>query len=164
MKSRISAEAAIMKDAFRAMTALKPIVRSSSLESSLTALVKVRASQINRCGHCVDMHTKDARLAGETEQRLHLLTVWEEASLYSERERAALAWTEALTRLHGTADPTPDALYDQVRQHFNEDELVALTMCIVEINGWNRIAISCRFPVGSYEPGSLARSASGGAA
>jgi len=110
--------------------------------------VKTRVSQINGCAFCLDMHTQDARAAGETEQRLYLLSAWREAPFYSDRERAALAWAEALTRLDGV----PDEVYEDVRGHFTEKELVDLTYAVVAINGWNRLAISFRAVPGTYKP------------
>lgn len=122
----------------------------SNLEFSLIELVKLRASQINGCAFCIDMHTKDARQAGETEQRLYTLSVWRETSFFSEREKAALEWTEALTLI--SENDVPDTLYNSVREHFNEEELIALTISINAINSWNRLAISFRTPVGTYQP------------
>ncbi|MDY0006283.1 MAG: carboxymuconolactone decarboxylase family protein [Spongiibacteraceae bacterium] len=116
----------------------------------LYELVRLRASQINGCAYCIDMHTKDARMAGETEQRLYALTAWKEAPFYSERERAALAWTDALTRV--SEHEISDALYKQVHAYFDDAELVALTMAIVVINGWNRLAIGLGAVPGSYVP------------
>jgi len=132
------------------MQGLEAYVRQSGLENSLLELVRLRASQINGCGYCIDMHTKDARLAGETEQRLYLLSAWREAPFYTDRERAALAWTEAVTRI--SPESVDDALYESVRRHFNEKELVDLTLAIIAINGWNRLAISFRTEPGSYKP------------
>jgi AhpD family alkylhydroperoxidase len=136
--------------AIKAMRGLEEYVASSGLEKSLYELVKTRASQINGCAFCLDMHTKDARKAGETEQRLYALSAWHETPFYSERERAALEWTEALTLISDT--DVPDALYENVRKQFNESEIVALTIAIVAINGWNRLAISFRTVPGSYNP------------
>ena len=134
-----------------AMRGLGQFVSQCGLEHSLLELVKVRASQLNNCGFCIDMHTRDARQAGETEQRLYCLSVWHEAPFYSERERAALAWTEALTLVaDGHAD---DALYAATREHFSEEELVDLTMAIVLINGWNRLSIGFGAIPGSYRQG-----------
>lgn len=113
-------------------------------------MVKTRASQINGCAYCIDMHTKDARMAGETEQRLYALNAWRETPFYTERERAALEWTEALTLI--SENDVPDGLYEAIRKFFNEKEMVALTMAIVAINGWNRLAISFRTVPGSYQP------------
>jgi len=125
-------------------------VRHSGLEASLLELVKTRASQINGCAFCLDMHTKDARAHGETEQRLHTLAAWHETPFFSERERAALAWTEAITRVADTH--VPDEVFEQVRKHFTEKELADLTFAIVAINGWNRLAIAFRPVPGSYQP------------
>jgi AhpD family alkylhydroperoxidase len=136
--------------AIKAMRGLEEYVASSGLEKSLYELVKTRASQINGCAFCLDMHTKDARKAGETEQRLYALSAWHETPFYSERERAALEWTEALTLISDT--DVPDALYENVRKQFSESEIVALTIAIVAINGWNRLAISFRTVPGSYNP------------
>ncbi len=138
-------------DAYAAMLAMERFVRSSGLEHELIELVKIRASQMNGCAFCLDMHTKDARAAGETEQRLHVLSAWREASFYTPRERAALAWTEAVTRLgpHGV----PDEVFQSARQQLSEEELVNLTMAVITINGWNRLAIAFQSPEpGSYTP------------
>ena len=132
-----------------AMNRLQSYVDGSGLEHSLLELVKTRASQINACACCLDMHTKDARAAGETEQRLYGLSAWREAPYYSERERAALAWTEAVTRIHGDIE---DGIYEALCKHFSEKEIVDLTLAVVTINGWNRLAISFRTPPGTYEP------------
>jgi AhpD family alkylhydroperoxidase len=110
----------------------------------------MRASQINGCAYCLDMHSKDARAAGETEQRLYVLPAWREAPFYSERERAALAWTEALTLIAG--NDVPDDVYQQALQHFSEKELVDLSLAIVAINGWNRLSIAFRSVAGTYQP------------
>lgn len=122
----------------------------SGLEHSLLELVKTRVSQINGCAYCIDMHTKDARAAGETEQRLYGLSAWHEAPYYSDRERAALAWAEAITNISQTH--ASDAEYEAARAHFGEEELVKLTMAIITINGWNRLAIAFRPEVGIYKP------------
>jgi len=142
--------AKIAPDALKAMLELEKYVHGSGLERSLYELVKTRASQINGCAYCLDMHTKDARKAGETEQRLHVLSAWRETPFFTERERAALEWTEALTLI--SDNDVPDSLYDSVREYFNEKEMVALTTAIVAINGWNRLAISFRTVPGTYEP------------
>ncbi len=143
--------AKVAPGAYRAMLGLEKYLHESGLETSLLDLVRMRASQINGCAFCLDMHSKDARATGETEQRLYLLNAWREAPFYSERERAALAWTEALTLV---ADKhVPDEVYDEVRQHFSEEELVNLSLAIIAINGWNRLAISFRSEVGGYRPG-----------
>ena len=123
---------------------------SKSLDHTLFELVKIRASQINGCAYCIDMHTKDARAAGETEQRIYALNAWRETPFYTDRERAALEWTETLTLVNETH--APDDVYARVAAYFNEAELVALTFGIVVINSWNRLAISLRPPVGSYRP------------
>ena len=133
----------------RAMLALSHEVHGT-LEQRLLELVKIRASQINGCAYCIDMHTKDARLAGETEQRIYALSAWRETPFFSERERAALEWTEALTRI--ADNHVPDELYARVSAHFSEAELVALTFAVVVINSWNRLAVSFRAPAGTYEP------------
>lgn len=132
----------------KALHDLETHLHSCSLELSLLELVKMRASQINSCGYCLDMHSKDARAAGETEQRLYVLEAWREASFYSERERAALAWTEAVTRVADTQ--VPDSVYEHAKQHFNDEELLDLTLAVVAINSWNRLAISSRAEPGSY--------------
>lgn len=113
-------------------------------------MVKTRASQLNGCAYYLDMHTKDARKTGETEQRLYALISWRETPFYTERERAVLEWTEAMTLI--SKNDVPDSLYDSVCEHFNETDLVALSMAIVAINGWNRLAISFRTVPGTYEP------------
>jgi AhpD family alkylhydroperoxidase len=143
--------------AMQAMSGLEKYVRGSGLEQSLLELVKTRASQINGCAFCLDMHTKDARAQGETEQRLYTLSAWRETPFFSARERAALEWTEELTRI--SESNVPDELYDRVRQHFSEEEVVNLTLAIIAINGWNRIAISFRSVPGSYQPPAAKQSA-----
>ncbi|MGB6869867.1 MAG: carboxymuconolactone decarboxylase family protein [Acidobacteriaceae bacterium] len=137
-------------DGIAAMRGLENYVRLCGLDPALLELVRLRASQINGCAYCVDMHTKDARAAGETEQRLYAVNVWEEAPFFTERERAALAWTEAVTRVGESR--VPDALYESVREYFGEKELVDLTLAIVAINGWNRLAVSFRSVPGTYTP------------
>ena len=129
-------------EAMKAMMALENQIASSGLEQSLMELVKTRASQINGCAFCIDMHTRDARKRGETEQRLYLLNAWREAPCYTDRERAALAWTEAVTLIAETH--APDNVYDEVRAHFSEAETVNLTMLIGAINTWNRLSIAFR--------------------
>ena len=141
--------AKIAPGAMTAMMALETYVRHCGLEHSLIELVKLRASQINGCAYCVDMHTKDARAEGETEQRLYAVMVWEETPFFTERERAALAWTEAVT-LVGQGH-VPDDVYQQARASFSETELVNLTMAIIAINGWNRLAIGFRTVPGTYQ-------------
>ncbi len=129
---------------------LERYIRESGLDPKLLDLVRLRASQVNGCAYCTDMHTKDARAAGETEQRLYLLTCWREAPCYSEKERAALAWTETVTRIADTH--APDEVFESVKKQFSEKELVDLTLAILSINGWNRLAISFRTEVGTYQP------------
>ncbi|HSC02367.1 MAG TPA: carboxymuconolactone decarboxylase family protein [Solirubrobacteraceae bacterium] len=133
---------------YAAMISLEAAVRSSGLEPLLLELIKLRASQINGCAYCLDMHSKDARARGEDEQRLHVLAAWREAPFYSARERAALAWCEALTLLPQTA--APDEVFAEVKQQFSDEEIAALTFQIVTINGWNRLAVGLRTPVGDY--------------
>jgi AhpD family alkylhydroperoxidase len=133
----------------RAMFALSSEA-SARLDHRLFELVKIRASQINGCAFCLDMHTKDARLAGETEQRIYALSAWRETPFFTDRERAALEWTEAVTRVGDSH--VPDDLYERVSAHFDEAELVALTFGVVVINSWNRLSVSFRPPVGSYQP------------
>jgi AhpD family alkylhydroperoxidase len=129
-------------EAMKAMVALENYVQQSGLDHSLIDLVKTRASQINGCAYCIHMHTGEARARGETEERLYLLDAWHESPLHSERERAALAWTEAVTLLSETH--VADRVYEQAREQFSEAELVNLTLCVAAINAWNRIAISFR--------------------
>jgi AhpD family alkylhydroperoxidase len=132
------------------MLGLQEYLAQSDLEPALLELVRFRASQLNGCAYCLDMHSKDARAHGETEQRLYALSAWRETPFYAERERAALAWTEAVTLV---ADGhVPDSVYDEVRKHFSDRELVDLTLAVVAINGWNRLAISFRAVPGTYQP------------
>jgi AhpD family alkylhydroperoxidase len=138
--------------AVKAQYGLESYVRQSSLEPSLLDLVRLRASVMNGCAYCVDMHTKDARHAGETEQRLYAVPVWRETPFFTPRERAALAWTEAVTAISNGG--VSDELFELAQSYFTDEELVALTMAVVSINGWNRLAITFRAPVGSYVPGS----------
>jgi AhpD family alkylhydroperoxidase len=132
-----------------AMRALDQYVTQSGLEPGLLDLVKIRASQLNGCAYCVDMHTKDARARGEGEQRLYALAVWHETPFFTDRERVALAWTEAITLLAGHR--VTDELYHAGRQHFSEKQLVDLTMAIIAINGWNRLSVAFRTVPGSYQ-------------
>lgn len=148
MKKRLNYRT-VAPQALKGMMALEKYVAGSGLEHRLYELVKLRASQINRCAYCLDMHSKDARKAGETEQRIYALSAWKETSFYTERERAALAWTEAMTLI--SENDMSDALYQEVTKHFNDQDLVALTMAIVAINGWNRLAIGFRVEPGSYK-------------
>lgn len=149
MKPRIE-YGKVAPEGMRVMRGLESYVRQCGLEDSLLELVKLRASQINGCAYCVDMHTKDARAGGETEQRLYALVAWEETPFFSERERAALAWTETVTKIG--EGHVPDAIYEHVRPYFSEKELVDLTLAIVAINGWNRLAIGFRTVPGTYNP------------
>lgn len=149
MKARLD-YGKVSPDAMKAMLGVENFVRHSGLEHSLFELVKTRASQINGCAYCLDMHTKDARKAGETEQRLYGLSAWREAPFYTDRERAALEWTEALTLV--SKNHVPDELYEHVSKYFSESEMVSLTMAIIAINGWNRLAIGFRTVPGSYNP------------
>jgi len=135
--------------AVQAMYNLERYVRQAGFEPGLLELLKLRASQMNGCAYCIDMHSKDARAMGETEQRLYGLSAWRETGYYSERERAALEWTEALTFI--ADNHAPDELYERVRAHFSEAEIVNLSLAIVAINGWNRLAISFRSVPGSYQ-------------
>lgn len=138
----------VAPDGIRALAGLEEYLRHSGLKPGLLNLIKARASQLNGCAYCLDMHTKDARAAGETEQRLYTLSAWRETPFYTDRERAALAWTEAVTLVsHG---PVPDELYQEARHYFSEKELVDLTLALVAINGWNRLSISFRAVPGSY--------------
>lgn len=132
----------VAPELLKALGALEASVLASGLRPSLIELVKIRASQINGCAYCIHMHTKDARARGESEERIYLLDAWRESPLYSDRERAAFAWTEAVTLVSQTH--VPDGVYEQARQSFSEEELVKLTMLVATINAWNRIAISFR--------------------
>ena len=140
--------AAALPAAMRAMSGLEEVVRNSTLEPKLRELVKTRASQLNGCAYCVDMHTKDALAIGEDPQRLNLVAVWRESPGFSARERAALAWTESLTLLADSGAPRD--VYEWVAAEFDEAEQVALTLAIVAINGWNRFSVGFRTPAGTY--------------
>lgn len=142
----------VAPEAFRAQRGLENYINQCGLEASLIHLVKMRASYINGCAYCIDMHSKDARHEGETEQRLYAVPVWRETPFFTPRERAALAWTEAVTEIYKGG--VSDELYARAREHFSEKELVDLTMVVVTINGWNRLAITFHSPVGSYVAGS----------
>ena len=142
---------------YQAMAALQQSANSSGLEHALLELVKMRASQMNGCAYCLDMHSKDARAAGETEQRLYLLNAWRESPFYSERERAALEWTEALTDI--TNGHVPDAVYDSVTKQLSPEDLANLTLAVVAINGWNRLSIAFRAEPGSYKPAAQSKQA-----
>ncbi|MGZ7079388.1 MAG: carboxymuconolactone decarboxylase family protein [Thermoanaerobaculia bacterium] len=133
----------------RAFLALNQFVEDCGLEHSLLELIKIRSSQINGCAFCLDMHTIDARAAGESEQRIYVLDAWREAPFFSDRERAALAWTEAVTLVSETH--VPDDVYEEARRHFSDEELVNITWAVVTINGWNRMAIAFRAQPGNYK-------------
>src|SRR5262245_53088722 len=151
MKARIDVEKVLLPNAIQALGPLTKYVNGAGLDHRMLELVKMRTSQLNGCAYCLDMHSKDARAAGETEQRLYVLDAWRETPLYSERERAALEWTEAVTRI---ADGhVPDEVFARVREHFSEQELVSLTIAIIATNGWNRLNIAFRPEVGDYRPG-----------
>jgi AhpD family alkylhydroperoxidase len=150
MTTRLSSTNYITSGLGRAMLNLQKEVESSGIDRTLLELVKIRASQINGCAYCLDMHTKDARAMGETEQRIYALNAWRETPFYTDRERAALDWTETVTSIAETH--VPDEAYERVRGHFSESELVALTFAVVAINGWNRLATAFRAPAGTYQP------------
>lgn len=136
---------------YRAMLGLENYVRQQSgLDPQLLELIRIRASQLNGCAYCIDMHAKDARAIGETEQRIYALSAWRETPFFTDRERAALTWTEAVTLVD--RGHVPDFVFDEVRAQYSDDEIVNLTFAIVTINSWNRIAIAMRSVPGSYEP------------
>jgi AhpD family alkylhydroperoxidase len=137
-------------EGIHALLNIEKVIRSSGLDPSLLELVKTRASQLNGCAYCIDMHTKDARAAGETEQRLYALSAWRETPFFTSRERAALGWTETLTNIQ--QGHAPDEEYERARKEFDESELVKLTLAITQINAWNRIAIAFRVEPGTYQP------------
>jgi AhpD family alkylhydroperoxidase len=148
----------VAPEVVRTMFGLEKYLAKCGLEKSLLHLVKMRASQINGCAFCLDMHSKDARADGESEQRLYLLDAWHEApAIYSDRERAALAWTEAVTLVADSHVPDKD--YEIARAQFSETELANLTLAIIAINGWNRLNIAFRTPAGNYQPGMLSATA-----
>lgn len=149
MKQRLN-YTEVGRGAARAMFGLETYLAKCGLEASLLHLLKFRVSQINGCAYCLDMHSKDLRAAGETEQRLYLLDAWRESPFYTERERAALAWAEAVTLV--TEGHVPDEVYEQTRAQFSEEELANLTLAVVAINGWNRLNIAFRTEPGSYKP------------
>ena len=149
MKSRIE-YAQVAPGAVEAMRALEKYVHTCGIDPKLLELIKIRASQINGCAYCLDMHTKDARARGETEQRIYALDAWRETPFFTEKERAALAWTESVTQV--SASRVSDKVYEIARQCFDEKELVNITIAIIAINGWNRLAVSFRSVPGVYEP------------
>ena len=138
------------QDAQKSLLGLEKYISESGLDHKLIHLIKMRASQINGCAYCIDMHSIDARALGETEQRLYALDAWREGPFFTDRERAALKWTEALTRVSETH--VPDAVYDEVKKYFSEKEIVELTIVVCIINMWNRLAISMRAVPGHYRP------------
>jgi len=142
-------QANLAPDGTKAMLGLERYLHNCGLEESLLHLIKLRASQINGCAYCLDMHWKDLKSIGEPDHRLYELDAWEETSFYSDRERTALAWTDAVTRVAETH--VPDDLYDEVRKHFNEKELADLTLAIATINAWNRLNVAARTDAGTYK-------------
>ncbi len=136
--------------AYKAMSGLEEYVDASGLELQLLHLIKMRASQINGCAYCIDMHSKDLRANGETEQRIYSLDAWRECPYYTDRERAALAWTEAVTLI--TSGHVPDQVYEEAKAQFSEKELADLTLAVAAINAWNRLAIAGRAVPGAYQP------------
>jgi len=149
MQARLNPHA-IAPEPYRRQAAMEKYLADCGLEDSIKHLVKIRASQLNGCAYCLDMHTKDARAEGETEQRIYALSVWRETPFFTDKERAALAWTEAVTQVsHGGVS---EGVYEAVRDHFGEKELVDLTWAIASINAWNRIAISFHSVPGEYQP------------
>ncbi len=158
MKTRIEYKK-VAPEASRALYAIEKYVNQCGLEHSLLDLVKLRASQINGCAYCIDMHSKDARARGETEERVYSLSAWRETPFYSDRERAALAWTEAVTLV--SESHVPDQVYEEARRHFGEKELVDLTVAIAAINAWNRLGVSFRLLAGSYRPAAVSKGVAG---
>jgi AhpD family alkylhydroperoxidase len=154
MKSRIDLAHAAPQ-ALKAMMTFQRLVNGTGLDHKLDLLIKMRVSQINGCAYCLDMHSKDARAAGETEQRLYLLNAWRETDLFTPKERAALEWAEALTLVHQTH--VPEEVFVAARAHFSEQELANLSLAVVAINGWNRLAIAFRREVGDYKAGDVER-------
>ena len=137
-------------EAYKAMLQMEGVVRRSGINPILLELIKIRASQLNGCAFCIDMHTKDARFKGESEQRIYALDAWRETPFFTEKEQAALAWTEALTNIQ--KGHAPDDVYGELRKNFSEEEIVNITLAITTINSWNRIAIGFRMVPGSYQP------------
>lgn len=148
MEPRIDYRKALPRESLQILYALEQSIARGGLETRLLELVRMRASQINGCAFCLDMHSKDARAEGETEQRLYGLNAWRETPYYTDRERAALEWTEAVTLV--SRDQVPDEVYERTRAQFSESEIAVLTLAVVAINGWNRIAIAFRAVPGSY--------------
>jgi len=137
--------------ALKAMLGISAYLAKSSLEKNLLALIEYRVSQINGCAYCLDMHSKDLRHGGETEQRIYMISAWRETDLFTDRERAALEWAESVTLLN--EGHVPDEVYENVRKEFSEEELIDLTLAVASINGWNRLNIAFRTTAGSYQPG-----------
>ena len=137
-------------EGLRKMLEMEAFVRRNGIEAPLLELIKIRASQMNGCAYCIDMHTKDARAYGETEQRIYALNAWRETPFFTDRERAALEWTEAITDIQ--QGHAPDKVYEQAKREFGEEQLINLTLAITTINTWNRLAIACRTAPGSYQP------------
>ncbi len=138
----------VLPEAYKAMLEMQKVIDNSHLDHKLLELVKIRASQINGCAYCLDMHTKDAIAMGESDQRLYVVAAWHEAPFYNERERAALEWCECLTNI--SIKGAPDESYQKIKKLFSSEEIVELTMAIVVINSWNRLAVGFRTPVGEY--------------
>lgn len=155
LEPRINLQSPALADIMKAMHGLEAPLRHSSLEPALRELIKVRASQLNGCAYCLDMHTKDARAHGETEQRLYAVSAWRETPFFTDRERAALEWTEHLTLIAN--EGISDELFVRVREHFSEEEMTHLMLAVVQINSWNRLVIPARVPVGNYQPGQFER-------
>ena len=153
MQPRIAIDK-VSPGAIQALYGLEAYVQQSGIEHALLSLIKTRASQINGCAFCIDMHTKEARARGETEQRLYLLDAWRESPFYTDRERAALEWTEAVTLVN--RDHVPDEVYARVCEQFTESELVNLTLAVVAINSWNRVCVSFRVTPGTFQVASQA--------
>ena len=145
----------VSPDAIKGMYELERFVANSGLDHKLLHLLKTRASQMNGCAYCIDMHTKDARAVGETEQRLYALNAWRETPFFTDQERAALAWTEALTNIQ--QGHAPDDVYEELASHFSEKDIVTLTLAITTINAWNRLAIGFRAQAGTYQPQQVTR-------
>lgn len=137
-----------LPEGYKAMRGLQKVVDQSNIDPKLLELIKLRASQINGCAYCLDMHSKDAIAIGETEQRLHVLAAWREAPFFSPRERAALAWCETLTKI--SLSSAPDNIYDEIKSLFSPEEIMELTFAVVAINGWNRLAVGLKSDVGNY--------------
>ncbi len=148
-------------EGYKAMAQMEAFLRHSGLDAKLLELVKIRASQLNGCAFCIDMHTKDARHKGETEQRIYALDAWRETPFFTDKERAALAWTEAITNIQ--QGHAPEAVYRELSAHFNKAEMMNLTLAITTINAWNRLMIATRAEPGHYQPGQMRQLQSAGA-